>query len=160
MGPAAEDRLPPDYTAAVYGSLLVTTLVVIEWRDDAHPEAVALSLVLSIVTFWVAHVWAGIVNERVRGAVNRHQVRTIAVEESPMLAAVVLPSLALAATGLGVSTVVAIEAALILSLVQLFLFGLVIGRTAHSRWSVALAIATLDFALGLVVVSLKVVVIH
>ena len=43
------------------------------------------------------------------------------------------------------------------SLVQLFLWGLAVGRAAHDSWPVAVGIGLVDFAFGRVIVVLKVV---
>ena len=54
----------------------------------------------------------------------------------------------------------AISLALIVSVAQLFLWGLVVGRALGKGWPVALVVATGDCLLGLVIVGLKVIVIH
>jgi hypothetical protein len=45
-----------DYTPAIYGSLLVTTLTIIQWQADPVAETIALSLVISVGVFWLTHV--------------------------------------------------------------------------------------------------------
>jgi hypothetical protein len=158
--PEGDERVA-DNTAAIYGSLLVTTLVAVQWKADAVPELIGLSLVIGVGVFWLAHVWAGIINRRVDGPISAAEVGTIALGEAPMLLAVVVPGLLL---GLhlfaGVSVNLAIGLALAASLVQLFLWGLAVGRAAHESWPVAVGIGLVDFAFGLVIVVLKVFVLH
>ncbi len=78
-----------------------------------------------------------------------------------MLASVVLPGIILATPRLiGVPVDLAVAAALLVSLVQLFLWGLAVGLAAHgSRW-LALVVALVDLGIGVGVVILKVLVIH
>ena len=73
-----EDEIP-DYTPAIYGSLLVTTLTVVQWHGNNGPEFIALSLLISVVVFWLTHVWSAIVNRRVHrgtGPTNGEIART------------------------------------------------------------------------------------
>jgi hypothetical protein len=159
--PAAVDDAAVDYTSAIYGSLLVTTLVAVQWRADAVTGLIALTLVTSVAVFWLAHVWSEVVNRRVRARIDRFEVLGIARAESTMLAAVVVPGLILAVgpvVGLTVDTAIGI--ALLASIAQLFLWGLAVGRAAHGTWHLALAVALIDCALGLLIVGLKVLVLH
>jgi hypothetical protein len=114
-----------------------------------------------VVVFWLAHVWSEIVSHRVHGPIEGHQVRSIAMAEIPMLEATVLPALALAAARLpGVTADAAISLALVVCIGQLFVWGLVVGRAAHSSRWLALRVAIIDSLLGVAIVGLKVVVIH
>ena len=158
---AAAEEVEPDFTPAIYGSLLVTTLVAVQWHGNALPERIALTLVISVVVFWLTHVWSSVVNRRVRGPVNRELALEIARDEATMLTAVVLPAVVLTLprfTGLAVDT--AIGVALAISLFQLFLWGLAVGRAAHDRWLLALGVALVDLALGVAIVVAKVLVLH
>ena len=151
----------PDYTSAIYGSLLVTTLVAVQWRSDTLPELVALTLVFSVVIFWLTHAWSGIVNRRVHGRLTKGEALYIARDEAPMLTAAVIPVVALTLPRLvGVDVNVAIGIALIASIVQLFVWGLVVGRAAHERWLYALGVAVVDCMLGIAIVGAKVLVLH
>ena len=146
---------------AIYGSLLVTTLVAVQWRADAAPELIAGSLVISVGVFWLAHAWAEVISQRIIGPIGLRHVWAIAAEEASMLLAVVVPGLLLATHAFGgVSTDLAIGLALAASLVQLFLWGLAVGRAAHDSWPVAVGIGLVDFGFGLAIVALKVVVLH
>ena len=156
---AAEE--PRDYAPAVYGSLLVTTLVTVQWQDDAEPELIGLSLLISVVAFWIAHAWSEIVAQRVHGPIDVPTGVAIAGSEATMLISVIVPGVILGLPRfLGVPVDLAIGAALLASLVQLFLWGLAVGRVAHgSRW-LTLGVALVDCGLGVAVVILKVIVIH
>jgi hypothetical protein len=150
-----------DYTPAIYGSLLVTTLVAVQWRADANPGFIGLSLATSVFVFYIAHVWAEIVNRRLRGTIDRRALDHVVITEASMLTAVVVPGILLGLPFfLGVPVDVAIGAALLASLVQLFLWGLAVGRATHGTWPMAVLVGVVDCALGIAVVVLKVVVLH
>ena len=61
---------------------------------------------------------------------------------------------------LGLTVDRAIEIALAVSIGQLFLWGLVVGRAAHRGWVLPLVVAVVDSLLGLAIVALKVAVLH
>jgi hypothetical protein len=164
LGRVAPNQSPgrlDTYTPAVYGSLLVTTLVAVQWNADAVPELVAFSLVISVGVFWLAHAWAEVVNRRIRGPISLSQAWSIALGEATMLLAVVVPGVLLGLHRFaGVSTDLAIGLALAASLVQLFLWGLAVGRAARVSWPVAVGLGIVDFGFGVAVVVLKAVVLH
>ena len=150
-----------DLSSAIYGSLLITALVAAQSRHDANPEFIGFSVLVSVIVFWLMEVWSGLVSLRVQGPTTLAETREVAVHESPMLAAAVLPALALGTWRLQMLDVdQAITLALIVSVAQLFLWGLAVGRAIGKGWPVALVVATVDCLLGLVIVVLKVLVIH
>jgi hypothetical protein len=149
------------FAPAVYGSLLVTTLVAVQWRHAADPFGISLTLITSVLVFWLAHSWAEIVDHRIKGPIGIRGAAGIAWSESSMLTAAIIPAIILTLprlTGFDLDT--AIGLALLVSLVELFLWGLAVGRTAHGTWPLALGVAVVDCALGLLVVGLKIAVIH
>jgi hypothetical protein len=150
-----------DLSSAIYGSLLITALVAAQGRHDANPEFIAFSVLVSVVVFWLMEVWSGLVSLRVLGPITREETREVALHDSPMLAAAILPVVALAMWRLHIADVdQAIALALTVSVAQLFVWGLVVGRALDKGWPVALVVATGDCLLGLVIVFLKVLVIH
>ena len=153
----AEER---DDATAIYGSLLVTGMVAVQWRADSVPDTIALTVVVSVVVFWLAHVWSEIVGRRVRGPVTQDEAVAIARAETPMLSAAVVPALVLALGPLVVTKDQAIAAALFVCIGELFVWGLIVGRAAHSSPVLTLRVAIVDSLLGLVIVALKVLVIH
>ena len=156
-----DDAVVVDYTSSIYGALLVTTLVAVQWKADAVPVLIGLTLVTGVGVFWLAHVWAAVVNRRVHGSIARRELLTIARDEAPMLAAVVVPGLILGlGPALGLTVDMAIGIALAVSIAQLFVWGLAVGRAAHSSWHLALAVALVDCGLGILIVGLKVAILH
>jgi hypothetical protein len=150
-----------DFSSAVYGTLLVTSLVAVQARSDSSPEFVALSLVIGVAVFWLAEVWTGIVALRMHGPISWSDVRSVARVESPMLTAAVLPA-AIVALGMldAVPVQVALDVALVVCIGQLFMWGLVVGRRLERGLPVALLVAGVDCLLGCVIVVLKVLVLH
>ena len=161
-GEAIERRQPfDDVTPAVYGSLLVTTLVAVQWRHDVSTTFLGLTLVGSVAVFWLAHVWAETINRRIHGPIHRTEVVRLARDESPMLAATIAPTVVLAVGSIGlIATDTAVSLALAVSLAQLFVWGWIVGRAAHSSAWLAFAVASLDLLLGVAIVTLEVIVLH
>lgn len=150
-----------DYKAAVYGSLLVTTLLSVELRAVGDARLIAFTLLLSVLVFWLTHTWSALVDVRIRGPVGRAQVMRIAADEAPMLAPAIVPTVLLALVRLAGGDIdTAITVGLVASLIQLFLWGLAVGRAAHGSWLASTAIAAVDLVFGLLLVSLKVAVLH
>ena len=150
-----------DLSSAIYGSLLVTTLVAAQARHDADTLFITFSLVLSVLVFWLMEVWSKLVSLRVAGPIGFDRAAQVGREASPMIAAAVLPCLALTSHILGgVDVDQAINLALILCIAQLFLWGLAVGHAIGRGWPTAFLVALVDCALGLVIVILKVVIVH
>ena len=150
-----------DLSSAIYGSLLVTTLMAAQARHDADAPFIVFSLVLSVVVFWLMEVWSKLVSLRVAGPIDLDRAAHVGREASPMVAAAVLPCLALASHIFGgVDVEQAINLALILCVAQLFLWGLAVGHAIGKGWGTAFLVALVDCALGLVIVILKVVIVH
>jgi len=112
--PSDDDDEAPDYATAIYGSLLVTSLVAVQWRADPSTEAIGLSLFVSVFVFWLAHAWSRIINQRVRGPITVRHATAIAIAEGPLLVAAIPPALVLGLSRLpGASTDVVMAAALV-----------------------------------------------
>ncbi len=158
---AADPEEIADNTPAIYGSLLVTTLVAVQWRAEAVPELIGLSLIIGVGVFWLAHAWAEILNRGVSGPITIPQGWATAAGEATMLLSVIVPALLLGLHRFaGVPTNVAIGLALGASLIQLFLWGLAVGRAAHASWPAAIGVGLVDFGFGVVIVALKGFVLH
>ncbi len=151
----------PNYTRAIYGSILVTSLVAVQWRGQPSPDGIALTLVVSLGVFWLAHVWSEVVNLRVHNEFSRAAVGRIARDEGAMLTSLIVPVAVLAlGPRLGVSIEMVMGAALVVCIGQLFVWGLIVGRAAHRGWVLPLVVALIDSALGVLIVGLKVAVLH
>jgi hypothetical protein len=150
-----------DVSSAIYGSLLVTVLVAAQARSDADVRLVGVVVLVGVFVFWLTDVWAGIVGLRIRGPVTRAEVVEVAREESPMLLAALPPVVALAVAPLGLATTdTALNLALAVAVVQLFLWGLAVGLAVGRGWATAIGVGLVDLLLGLVIVGLKLAVLH
>lgn len=150
-----------NYTRAIYGSILVTSLVAVQWRGEPSPDGIGFTIVISLGVFWLAHVWAEVVNLRVHNRFSGAEAGRIARDEAAMLSALVVP-VAVLAVGprLGFAINQVIGAALVVCIGQLFVWGLLVGRAAHRGWVLPLVVALIDSALGVLIVALKVAVLH
>ena len=111
--------------------------------------------------FWLMEIWSEIVARRVDGPISLAQTLAIARHASPMIVAALVPSIVLVAPRFGLLGVdAAINLALVLCVIQLFVWGLLVGRAIGRGWTVAFVVAIGDSLLGLLIVSLKVLVIH
>ena len=157
----ALERAHADRASAVYGSLLVTALVAAQARSDAVPEFIAATLVIGVGVFWLTEVWTELIAIRTRGPITRGEVVAVARAELPMLSAAVLPTILLLTATFGFTTPdQAANLALAAGIVQLFAWGLVVGLAMRRGWLPALVVALVDVALGMVIVTLKVAVLH
>ena len=62
---AGERMSGSHFTAAVYGSILVTTVIASFALADQSADRAALFVAVAMLTYWLAHVWAGFVGARV-----------------------------------------------------------------------------------------------
>ena len=130
------------------------------YKEDALPGR-TLEMGGTWVHWFQPHVWAEIAAPRGRGPTDRPTAIGLARSEATMLSAVIVPGILLGLPAFfGVPVDVAIGAALLASLVQLFLWGLAVGRAAGVTPGQAFGIALVDCGLGIAVVILKVLVIH
>jgi hypothetical protein len=78
-----------------------------------------------------------------------------------MLLAALPPVVALAVAPLGWATTdQALNLALAVAVVQLFLWGLAVGLAVGRGWAMAIGVGLVDLALGLLIVGLKLAVLH
>jgi hypothetical protein len=146
---------------AVYGGLLVTALITVQWHAATVPEFVAFTVLVTVGVFWLTHVWAEVVERRLERTVTRAEVLRVARREASMVVAAVPPVLALGLARTGLVTVdAAIVIALVVCIAQLFFLGLAIGRAAGRGWPGAVGLATVECLMGALLVGLKVVVVH
>jgi hypothetical protein len=162
--PEGEGHDPGEfYAAAIYGSILAVAFITIFRQEHAAPEAVAVSVLGTMVVFFVAHVWSSILGWRLhhRQRVTFGRVKRIGRAEWPLLEAGVAPGLVLVLGWIGViSPTHAEDIALAVCIIQLFAWGFVVGlRTYDLLWAALLG-GFVDGALGLVIVALEIRVVH
>lgn len=154
----AERAIDRDFTAAIYGTIVVAGVVGSLGHADVETGAVILSVLATSGVFWLAHVWAQAMSDRLRDphGFSWGDLVTIARHEWSMVESATLPTLALLLAVLGVySDDTAIDVALGVTVVQLFSWGLLVGRRTFERWPQALVSGLVNGAFGVAIVVLK-----
>jgi hypothetical protein len=149
-----------DVVGAVYGQILVTAVIAAFSEYSGISAAETLSgVAVTILVFWVAHVYANAVAEQVshERALTASDIRRVARDEAPMVQTAIP---AMAVLGLGWAGALpdraAINLAIAVGVVELVAWGFVIARRASlSPRGTAVAV-TVNGALGLAIVGLKV----
>jgi hypothetical protein len=154
-------------SGAIYGTLVAAAVLSTEASSRDGVGEIALVVLATLMTYWLAHGYADMLPERARqqavGA-RVHPVRDLGralrnewsiVGGCGSLLAVLLVSAAL-----GASTNIAVDLALGFAVFELFLWGLLAARWAGLRgWSVA-AYGLGSAVLGLAIATLKVLLQH
>jgi hypothetical protein len=151
------------YSAAVYGSIVAAALVAAFREEDASPKTIALSLLSTMAVFWLVHVWSAIVGERIQLGTDfrNHHLAVIARAEWPLVEAAFAPAAVLAlgwAGVLGERTASAL--AIAVCILQLFGWGIFVGRRAYDHWWTAALSGFTNGVLGIVLVALEILVVH
>jgi hypothetical protein len=149
-------------SAAAYGTVLILgALAVLEPNDVSDGHGLELVAAVGVAT-WVAHVFSDLLGEQLRHeAPPSEELRWSAVSGIPILAACVLPAVAI---GLGrldaISDVAAIWVATIIGVLQLVGLGAVVGvlKGTGRRTVWRFVLVTCIFGLG--VTALKVRLTH
>jgi hypothetical protein len=92
------------YGAAVYGSFLVASVVGAAFEAGAGARTLTGSAFVSMLTFWLAHVWSEVVGEHVSAGTRFHArvIPVIARREWPLVEAAAVPTALLALAWAGV----------------------------------------------------------
>jgi hypothetical protein len=146
------------YGAAVYGSFLCASVVGISFEADESARTMTVSLLASMLIFWLAHAWSEVIGERVSAgpAFRMGDVLRIARREWPLAEAAFLPALLLALAWAGVwSRETGTAAALIASIVQITGWGVIAGRRSGATGLGALGLGAVEGALGVALLLLE-----
>jgi hypothetical protein len=150
---------PADLSAAVYGQVLASSQVAALSLDESlDSAAILLALTGTVLVFWLAHVYARVVADRVqRPAPTGGEVVQAMRFEWPVVEAAVPAAVALSLGIVGVlSTENSVFLAISLGAVNLFVWGLAIGRRLNLGRVQMLALAFSNALFGLVVILMKV----
>ncbi len=151
------------YAAAVYGSIVAAALIEAFRAEHVDAEDIALAVLTTMTVFWLAHVWSGIVGDRIHHGPQLQVGRLVRIgrAEWPLVQASFVPVIVLILGWAGVFTDAnAARLALGICILQLFAYGLIVGRQAYHRWPQAVVAGMLNAALGLVLIELEVLVLH
>jgi hypothetical protein len=152
-------RLPANVARAIYGQILVTSLVAaLSEGSDIAAGYILASVTGTMVVFWLAHVYAESMSLGLEAQrhMNWVEIRHLAAAEWPLVQAAVPTAIVLALGAVGLySTETAVDLAIAVGVMALFGWGLAIGRGSGSSWIVTLTGAVLSASFGLAVVALK-----
>jgi hypothetical protein len=152
-----------DYAAAIYGSIVATALIGALAEAHVSSRDITLSVLATMVVFWIAHTWAAVAGERIhmRHRLSWHRVRALADEEWPMVEAGFAPLAALLLGWLGlVADGTAAKIAVAFGVIQLLAWGFFLGHRVYRTWHGALLAGLGNGVLGLVLVLLEMAVLH
>jgi len=144
---------------AIYGTVLVTAVEVGEWADpNVTPLEGVISLLVTTLVFWIAHVYADTVAARFHEGRRSWHLEFVdkAAHEWPLVESGVPAMLALLLGALGVlSRNTAFALAAWMGVASLFVWGLVIARREHARLRMVLLTGVVNALFGLAIVGLK-----
>jgi hypothetical protein len=158
-GEASPSRLPANAARAIYGQILVTSMVgALSEDSDIDAEYILVSVGATMLVFWLAHVYAEAMSRGLEA--GRHlgwaEIRGLAAGEWPLVQATFPTAIVLALGAVGAfSTETAVDVAIAVGVVALFTWGLAIGRASGTSWAAAQFGAAISAGFGLVVVGLK-----
>jgi len=144
--------------SAIYGVVLVSSLIAIGWREDTDLQVLLFTLG-AVVVFWLAHVYAGTIareesdGPRLRGILVA--ARSSAAHTAGMLLAMVLPTIFLGLAALNlIDEYVAYYLALWVGVVVLAVIGWFTARRRGGHWGWWLLSAVVTATLGMIVIWL------
>jgi hypothetical protein len=147
--------------AAVYGTILVISVIAVASEYQGKPLRVMASVVATQFIFYLAHVYAGQLGVRLEQmhAPSRTELREIAWEEWPLFAAAGPPCVALLIGGLTpLNDGVWVGIALGVGVGTLVLYGVRLGIAEGRTVLGVITTASINGALGLLLVMLKIIV--
>jgi hypothetical protein len=148
---------------AIYGTILVMAVIVALSHDDSVTSAQLIAGVLATTfVFWIAHVYAEVLGQRMEGQGGRPTFANLAVAargEWPLVEASLLPVLCLLVGVIGVvKTDTAVTIAIGVGVIELFGYGIAAGRRLQLSRGGIIVVGLVNGALGLLIVLLKVLV--
>ena len=141
--------------SAIYGVVLVSSLIAIGWSENTDLEVLGFTLG-AVIVFWLAHVYAGTVSREETGSPRLRAVlaaaRTSASHSSGMLLAMILPTIFLLLATVNVlDEYVAYYLALWAGTAVLAVIGWLMARRRGGHWGWWLLSALITASLGLLV---------
>ena len=148
----------------IYGTIVVLSVIVAGAKAYPHsPEHIAVVEAVTVVVFWLAHVYAHGVGDSVARSkrLSAPELLHIARREGSIVEAAVPPIVALLLGGLGVlSTAASIWLAFGLGLGVLAVQGLTFARAERLGLLATCAVVAANLGLGVLLVALKLFVSH
>jgi hypothetical protein len=157
-----EEVAPPPRSGGLYGAVLVLAVITaLSKSGQAEAEVLLGGVIVTSGVFWIVHVYADTLAARVAAPERRWRELAAfhARHELPILLAALPPAIPLALGAVGVlSRDAASWAAIAAGLIELFGWGVLLGRALGYGRTRTFGIGLLNVALGGVMVGLKVLV--
>ena len=157
------DRLAERLSAASYGTILVLAALALIDADDVS-SGLGWELVTGVgAATWIAHLYAELVGDHLRSgaALDRTEIARAAADGFPIILAAIPPAVMLLLGRLEVlDERVALTASLVIAVVQLVGIGAYVGSVVSVRRANAWSYAAATAAIGIAVVTLKLVLGH
>jgi hypothetical protein len=143
---------------AIYGTIVASAVIAAAAAGGKSPDLILTATVATLLVFWLAHVYAHFLDHEVRHDRTRWKVlASIMGQEVSMLAAPALSILFLLLGALGLlDEPLAVRLALWTGVVQLFGWGIEVGRRRGQSWPAALLAGLIHGTFGLAIVILEV----
>ena len=155
-------RRSPNLVGAIEGTIIALAVVAtIDASDSGSPFRAFWLLLATGTFFWVAHVYADLLASRIKGhhRMKRGDVAHVLHREWPLLQASLLLAVPLALGVLGiVSGDAALDLAMAVGVTALAGWGVVFSRREGHGLAGIVAAASVNAAVGLIIVGLKVAV--
>jgi hypothetical protein len=155
-------RKPARLARSIYGNVLATSLVVAFSEDDDYSTTeIAVSVLVTGLVFWLAHVYASLIAERYAAGrrLTRSEVGAEFYGEWPVVQAFFPPVVVLLLGTIGLLPPdTAISLAIAVGVAALVVWSVAIGRQERMSPLALLVMALLNALFGAAVVLLKVVV--
>jgi len=155
-------RRSSNLVAAIEGTIVATAVVAtIDASDSGSPVRAFWILLATGTFFWIAHVYADLLAARIKGhhRMSREAVAHVLHREWPLLQASMLLAVPLAFGALGIlDPEAALDLAMAVGVTALFAWGVVFSRREGHGFAGIIAAASLNAAVGLIIIGLKVAV--
>jgi hypothetical protein len=152
----------PSLVGAIEGTIIATAVVAgLDESDSVTPLRGFWILVATGTFFWIAHVYADLLAERIKGhhRMGRHAIAGVMSREWPLLQSSFVLAIPLALGAIGaLSAQVAYDLAWLTGVAALVGWGVVFARKEGHGIAGVVAAAALNAAVGLVIVGFKVAV--
>jgi hypothetical protein len=155
-------RQSSNLAGAIYGTIVATAVVTgLSESNSVSPWRALWILVATGVFFWAAHVYAYLLADRLHGhhRMKRDDVRRVMSREWPLFQSSLPLAVPLAAGSLGIiGGDTALSLATFIGVATLVAWGIVFSRREGHGFGGIVGAATINGAVGLLIVSLKVAV--
>jgi hypothetical protein len=143
---------------AIYGTIVASAVIAASNAGGKSPDLILTLTVSTLLVFWLAHVYAHFLDHEVRHDRTRWRVlSSIMGQELSMLAAPALSILFLLLGALGLlNEPLAVRLALWSGVIQLFGWGIEVGRRRGRAWPAAVLVGLINAAFGVIIILLEV----